>query len=254
MLDKVALLLKGKAAAGVVALLLAGSGGTAVAVAAQTHTGPFANTHTSSAGAAKSNGQGQGPSGNAHAHTVAIEGVLTAYDADAKTIGVQKSGEAATTTIAVNAQTTVNGDQATSLADLANNLHHHVQVQADQQSDNTLLAWKVTVGGPANPNAGNGSGAGNGDNGGTQGTGGSGSSDTGQRPLVGTVSSVDASTSSFVLKETDGTTVTVTVSAATQFQGSVHALAGLQATMHVTVKGTKQSDGTIAATSVQIGA
>jgi hypothetical protein len=256
MLDKVALLLKGKAAAGVVALLLAGSGGTAVAVAAQTHTGPFANTHTSSAGAANSNsqGQGQGPSGNSHAHTVAIDGVLTAYDADAKTIGVQKNGETSTTTIAVNGQTTVNGDQATSLADLANNLQHHVQVQADQQSDNALLAWKITVGGPANPNAGNGSGAGNGNNGGTQGTGGSGSSDTGQRPLVGMVSSVDASTSSFVLKETDGTTVTVTVSAATQFQGSVHALAGLQANMHVTVKGTTQSDGTIAATSVQIGA
>jgi hypothetical protein len=254
MLDKVAILLKGKAAAGVVALLLAGSGGTAVAVAAQTHTGPFANTHASSAGATNSQAQGQGQSGDSHAHTVAIEGVLKAYDAGAKTIGVQQNGATSTSTISVNDQTTVNGDQATSLADLANNLNHHVQVQADQQSDNALLAWKITVGGPANPNAGNGSGAGNGSNGGTQGTGGSGSSDTGQRPLVGMVSSVDVSTSSFVLKETDGTTVTVTVSAATQFQGSVQALAGLQANMHVTVKGTKQSDGTIAATSVQIGA
>jgi len=253
MLGKLALLLKGKAvAAAVVALLVAGGGGTAVAVAAQTHTGPFANTHTSSASTVASNrqAQGHGQSANSHAHTVAIEGVLTAYDSDAKTIRVQKNGETSTTTISVNDQTTVNGDQATSLADLTNNLDHHVQVQADQQSDNSLLAWKITVGGPANPNAGNGSGNGNGNTGGGNG----GSGDTGQHPLVGTVGSVDISTSSFVVMGTDGTSVTVTISAGTQFQGSVHALAGLKATMHVTVKGTKQSDGTLAAASVQVGA
>jgi hypothetical protein len=182
---------------------------------------------------------------------VAIEGVLKAYDANAKTIGVQKNGETSTTTIPVNDQTTVNGDQATSLADLTNCLDHKVQVQADPQSDNSLLAWKITVGGPANPNASNGNG---GSNAGSQGNGGSGSGDTGQRPLVGTVESVDAATSSFVLKGADGTTVTVTVSTTTQFLGSVHSLADLKATMHVTVKGTKQSNGAIAATSVQIGA
>ncbi len=256
MLDKLALLLKGKAAAGVVALVLAGTGGTAVAVAAQTHTGPFANTHASSGSAAASNshGNGQGPSANSHAHTIAIEGVLTAYDADAKTIGVQKTGDTATTTIAVNDQTTVNGDQATVLADLTKSLKHKVQVQADQQSDNSLLAWKITVGGPANPNANNGDG--NGGNGSSnQGNGGSGGSGgSGQQPLVGTVSSVDTTASSFVLKENDGTSVTVAVSNATQFQGSVHSLADLKANMHVTVKGAKQTDGTISATSLQVGA
>jgi hypothetical protein len=150
-------------------------------------------------------------------------------------------------------ETTVNGDQATSLADLTKNLNHRVQVQADQQGDNSLLAWKITVGGPANPNAGNGGTSGsNGDGHGAGSNG--GSSDTGQRPLVGTVGSVDVGASSFVLKETDGTSVTVTVSGATQFLGSVHALANLKANMHVTVKGTKQADGTIAASSIQIGA
>lgn len=245
MLDKVALLLKGKAALAVVGLIIAGGGGTAVAVAAQTHTGPFANTHASStpAGAA----HGSGSSNNIHAHTVAIEGVLHAYDAGARTISVLEHGKASATTISVNDQTTVNGDQAKSLADLAKNLNHNVQVQADKQDDGTLLAWKVTVGGPANPNAGNGSGN-SGDN------KGNGGQSTDQRPLVGVVSSINIATSSFVLTEADGTNVTVTVSGTTEFEGSAHTLADLKAHMHVTVKGSKQTDGTIAATSLQVGA
>lgn len=252
MLSKLALLLKGKAAAGVVALLLAGSGGTAVAVAAQTHTGPFANTHASagSADASQNQSQGQGQSNSSHAHTVAIEGVLNAYDANAKTISVQKNGETTSTTISVDDKTIVNGAQATSLADLTKSLDHNVQVQADQQSDNTLLAWKITVGGPANPNAGN--GVGNGGNGDNHGSG-SGNGDATQRPFVGSVSSVDLTNSTFELKEADGTTVTVSVSATTQYQGGAHSLADLKANMHVTVKGT-QSGGTVAAATIQVGA
>jgi len=245
MLDKVVLLLKGKAALAVVGLIVAGGGGTAVAVAAQTHTGPFANTHTSStpSGAAHNSGS----SNNIHAHTVAIEGVLKADDAGASTISVLEHGKTSATTISVNDQTTVNGDRATSLTDLAKNLDHNVEVQADKQDDGTLLAWKVTVGGPATPNAGGATGSG-GDN---QGNGGQ---STDQRPLVGVVSSINISTSSFVLTEADGTHVTVTVSGTTEFQGSAHMLADLKAHMHVTVKGAKQTDGTIAATSLQVGA
>jgi hypothetical protein len=178
---------------------------------------------------------------------VAIEGVLQAYDAGAGTISVQEHGKTSTTTISVNDQTAVNGDRASSLTDLAKNLNHNVEVQADKQDDGTLLAWKVTVGGPANPNAG-GTPGNSGDN---QGNGGQ---STDQRPLVGVVSSIDISTSSFVLTEADGTNVTVTVSGTTEFQGSAHALADLKAHMHVTVKGAKQTDGTIAATSLLVGA
>ena len=61
-------------------------------------------------------------------------------------------------------------------------------------------------------------------------------------------------TSSFVLTEADGTNVTVVVSGTTEFQGSAHTLADLKAHMHVTVKGSKQTDGTIAATSLLVGA
>ena len=243
MLDKVALLLKGKAAVAVIGLIVAGGGGTAVAVAAQTHTGPFANTHASSTPAA----HGSGSSNNIHAHTVAIEGVLQAYDANANAISVLEHGKTSATTVSVNDQTTVNGDQASSLADLAKHLNHNVQVQADKQDNGSLLAWKVTVGGPANPNAG-GTPGNSGDN---QGNGGQ---STDQRPLVGVVSSIDISASSFVLTEADGTNVTVVVSGATEFEGSAHTLAGLKTHMHVTVKGSKQTDGTIAATSLQIGA
>jgi hypothetical protein len=240
MLNKVALLLKGKAAIAVIGLIVAGGGGTAVALAAQTHTGPFANSHASSTSTDTTHNSGS--SNNSHAHTVAIEGVLHAYDAGAKTISVVENGKTSTTTISVNDQTTVNGDQAKSLADLATNLNHKVQVQADKQSDGTLLAWKVTVGGTANPNAG-------GSN--TSGNGGQGAD---QRALVGVVDSIDISTSSFVLTENDGTKVTVIVSSTTQFDGSAHSLTDLKAHTHVTVKGTKQTNGTIAATSLQVGA
>jgi hypothetical protein len=143
----------------------------------------------------------------------------------------------------VDDKTLVNGDQATSLADLTHSLKHRVQVQADKQSDDSLLAWKVTVGGVANPNGGNGGSNGsNGSNG-----------NVGQRPVVGTVVSVDITASSFVLKASDGTTVTVTVSTTTTFQGSVHSLADLKDNAHVTVRGASQTNGTIAATSVEIG-
>lgn len=240
MLTKLALLLKGKALAAALGVLLVSGGGAAVAVAAKTQTGPFAPAAASTASTQNGN-HGSQANGN-HAHTVAVEGILMSYDATAQTIGVQKNGETTTTTISVDDKTAVNGAQASSLADLAHSLNHHVQVQADQQSDGSLLAWKVTVGGMANPNGNNG----NNDNNGNGST-------AGQRPVVGTVVSVDVTASSFVLKESDGTTVIVTVSATTTFQGSVHALADLKANAHATVKGTSPTAGTIAATSVEIG-
>src|SRR5260221_4756811 len=211
MLSKLAIVLKGKMAAAVIGLLVVGGSGTAVAVQAKTKRGASASKDASVAAreTAKDNGQ----SGTNHAHTVAIEGVLKAYNSTAKTIGVQKNSETSTTTISVNDQTTVNGAQATSLTELTESLNHTVQVQTDRQSAGSLMAWKITVGGEANPNAGNGSGS---------------NGHTGQRPVVGTVSSVDRAAKSVVLKEADRTTVTVTVSSATQFQATVHSLADLK--------------------------
>jgi len=66
----------------------------------------------------------------------------------------------------------------------------------------------------------------------------------------GTVDSVDSAHASFVLKLTDGTTKTVTVSAQTEFEGGLHSLTDLAKGTQVSVKGTLQADGSIAASSV----
>lgn len=64
---------------------------------------------------------------------------------------------------------------------------------------------------------------------------------------TGTVLSVGAD--SFILK-LDASSVTVTISSATVFDGGLHSLADLKAGMRVEVKGQKQSSGVIAATRV----
>ena len=67
----------------------------------------------------------------------------------------------------------------------------------------------------------------------------------------GTVGSVNSAQSSFTLSLTDGATKTVTVSAQTEFEGGLHSLADLTPGQHVSVKGTLQADGSIAASSVE---
>ncbi len=67
----------------------------------------------------------------------------------------------------------------------------------------------------------------------------------------GTVESVDSAHASFVLKFADGTSKTVTVSAQTEFEGGLHSLADLMTGEQVSVKGTLQADGSIAASSVE---
>jgi hypothetical protein len=82
------------------------------------------------------------------------------------------------------------------------------------------------------------------------GNGDDGSGKNGQaRTVVGAVGKVNAS--GFTLQPDDhGNALTVHVSAQTQFQGSLHSLADLHSGMRVTVVGTTQSDGSIAATRV----
>ena len=70
-----------------------------------------------------------------------------------------------------------------------------------------------------------------------------------QVELHGTVSSVG--TTSFVLTLPNGTTKTVAVSSATLFAGRAHTLGDLKKGDVVSVHGTTQSDGTVAATSVE---
>lgn len=228
MLSKLTLLLKSKVALAAIGALVVGGGGTAVAAAvAQSHTSANPSAH-----ATATHGD-QGDNGN-HGHTVAVEGTLKAYDAGAKTISVVPEDGKDAQTIAVNGDTRVNGEHATSLADLANAIGHKVEVQATKQSDGSLLAWKITVGGMANGGDGQ-------------------SGDHSQKDIHGTVQSVDVNGNSFVVKLGDGSTVTVHVSGSTEFEGRAHKLGDLTTGEMVAVQGTAQSDGSIAANRVESG-
>lgn len=255
MLSKVLAVVKTKAALAVLGVALVGGGGTA-AYAATGHQLPLIGTHASATEKPDATHEADN-----HAHTVSIEGVLKAYNAGAATISVQTEGskpdatekpestdtpkstktpETLTTmTITVNAKTRVNGDQATTLADLAKNIGHKVQVQADKQSDGSLVAWKVTLqGADGQTGSTNGDGKGNGDTSGQS------------HNVQGKIASVGAG--SFVVKLADGSTKTVTVNAQTQFKGGAHSLTDLKANEKVSVQGTTQSDGSFLATSIEV--
>lgn len=69
--------------------------------------------------------------------------------------------------------------------------------------------------------------------------------------LKGTVGTIDSARTSFALQFSDGTSKTVTVSAQTEFEGSLHSFADLTKGERVEVKGTPQTDGAFAASSVE---
>jgi len=66
----------------------------------------------------------------------------------------------------------------------------------------------------------------------------------------GTISSIDSSQSSFVVKTEHGSSVTVVVSSATVFTDGPHNFNDLKVGMSVEVDGNVQSDGTLTATGV----
>jgi hypothetical protein len=74
--------------------------------------------------------------------------------------------------------------------------------------------------------------------------------DDGQQ-AEGTISSIDAGHSTFVLAPEQGTTVTVVVNGQTIFEEGLSAFSSLKVGQHVEVKGTRQSDGSLLATKVE---
>ncbi len=239
MLGKVLTLLQSKVALAVVGAVLVGGTGTAAAVAATTGHLPLGN----GTGTAKETPDASTSQDN-HGHTVSIEGVLKGYDAGAKTISVLARGDKSATTVDVDDNTRVNGEQASKLSDLTKNIGHGVQVQATKQSNGSLLAWKVTVQGaePEATDTGQHEGQDNGDGKGTGST-------SQQREARGTVSSVGAS--SFVVTTADGTKVTVDVNNTTRYDGAAHQLSDVKVGMRVTVEGTSQSNGSLLASSIE---
>lgn len=149
MLSKILSVVQSKAALAVLGVALVGGGGTAAAYAATGHQLPLMGTHAEATAKPDTTHE----SGDKHAHTVSIEGVLKGYSGG--TISVQ-SKDGKTTKIAVNSKTRINGDHVSTLADLAKNIGHKVEVQADKQSNGALVAWKVTVGGADSDTSGKG--------------------------------------------------------------------------------------------------
>jgi Domain of unknown function (DUF5666) len=220
-LGKAALVVKSKVALAVLGVLVAGGGGTTVALAATGHL-PTLPTAQNSSHASDNQGNGDN-----HGHTVGLEGTLKAYDAGAHTVSVLGQNATSATTITVNDQTQVNGDQATTLSDLATNIGHKVQVQSTKQSDGSLIAWKITVEGAQD----------------TQSQG-----SISRREFVGTVSSV--TTNGFVIKTATGDLVTIVTQSRTSFAGG--ASSTVKVGMRVEVQGAVQSDGSVLADSVRI--
>jgi hypothetical protein len=71
-----------------------------------------------------------------------------------------------------------------------------------------------------------------------------------QHDLNGTITSIDTSNSSFVVKQCDGTSKTITVSTKTRFEGGLGSFSDLKVGLSVEVEGSLHSNGNFTATSV----
>jgi Domain of unknown function (DUF5666) len=285
MLAKLTALLSSKAALAALGIVLVGGAATATTVAATTgHLGPIQTPHIGGDEATHTP-EGDNAQG-VHAHTVSIQGTLNAITScpssitrltltDAKmsaehteqddtakatktpgaeatenttkTPGAGDNEDAAKNdanmtavsgpiAVAVTKDTRVTGADVTTLADLCHHLKERVEAQTTKGANGAFIAWKVTLlGGGQNGSGSNGSGA---------------AQDV---TLQGTIKSVDLAKSSFTLTTPTGD-VTVIVSAKTEFDGSIHALAQAKAGAHATVRGVKQADGSVAASRITLDA
>lgn len=274
MLAKLTALLSSKAALAALGIVLVGGAATATTVAATTgHLGPIQTPHIGGDEATHTpegdNAQGE------HAHTVSIQGTLisitscpssitgltltgakmspehTEQDDDAakatKTPGAEATENTAKSdanmtavsgpiVVVVTKDTRVNGAGVQTLADLCHHLKERVEAQTTKGANGAFTAWKVTLLG-----------------GGQDGSGNNGSGSAQEITVQGTIKSVDLTKSSFTLTTPTGD-VTVTVSAKTEFDGAIHALAQAKTGAHATVHGVKQADGTVAASKITLEA
>jgi uncharacterized protein DUF5666 len=288
MLAKLTALLSSKAALTALGVVLVGGAATATTVAATTgHLGPIQTPHIGGAEGTHTP-EGDGAQG-VHAHTISIQGTLTSIttcSSSAKTIthltltdakmspehteqddtakATKTPGAEATenttktpgagdnvdaakndanmtaisgpVAVAVTTDTRVTGANVTTLADLCSHLKERVEAQTTKGANGVFTAWKVTLLG-----------------GGQDGSGSNGSGAAQDVTLQGTIKSVDLAKSSFTLTTPTGD-VTVIVSAKTEFDGSIHALAQAKAGAHATVRGVKQADGSVAASRITLDA
>jgi hypothetical protein len=138
--------------------------------------------------------------------------------------------------VAITKDTRVTGADVQKLADLCGHLKDRVEAQTTKDANGKYSAWKVTLLG-----------------GGQSGGGNNGSGSSQEVTLQGTIKSVNQAKSSFTLTTASGD-VTVKVSAATEFDGSVHTLAQAQIGAHATARGIKQADGSVVASKITMAA
>jgi hypothetical protein len=235
MISRLTLLLKGKmVVAAILGTLVVAGGGTTIAVAASgakvslpliTHTSSSeehsASTPTGNASEGNDNRQNDGQQ---------AEGTVSSIDSGHNSFQLApEHGDPVT--VVVKAQTEFEGG----LRDFsALTVGLHVDVSGTRQTDGSLLATKVEG---QDENADNNQNE---------------NDDQNERELTGTIMSIDATSSTFVLKLSDGTTRTIAVSAKTEFDGDgdVQSLSDLKVGQSVEVEGNLQSNGTVAATTV----
>jgi hypothetical protein len=233
MISRLTLLLKGKVILAIVGTVLVAGGGTTIAVAAtgakvsiplvsQATSSMHQSTSTSSTAIASS---GQDSS---HHDGQQAEGTVRNINSSHSSFTLTPVN-GADVTVVVNTQTEFEGG----LSDFtALKVGLQVEVTGTRQTDGSLLATKVEgQNESANNNQNN---------------------NQDENELSGSVMTIDATDSSFVLKLSDSTIKTIEVSPSTEFDGdgNFQSFSDLKVGQSVEVEGNLQSNGTIAATKV----
>ena len=227
MLGKLTLLLKSKLAVAALGTVLVAGGGATVALAASGTQLPFVSQAQSQAQqASDTSDDHSNAQGNSQNDGQQVEGAIKSIDAGHSSF-VLTPAQGAAVTVVVNAQT-VFEEGLGGFSDLKVGLQ--VEAKGTQQTDGSLLATKIEG---QNENANENE-----------------AQDENENELKGTIGSINAANSTFVLQLAGGATKTVQVSAQTEFDGGFHSFADLKAGMSVEVRGNLQADGTLAATRV----
>lgn len=226
MLGKLMLLLKSKLAVAALGAVLVAGGGVTIAMAATGAHVPLVSQAQSQAqqtsDASDDHGNAQGNSQN---DSQQVEGSISSIDAGHSSFVVTPA-ESTAVTVVVNAQT-VFEEGLQNFAGLKVGMD--VEAKGTRQADGSLLATEVE-GQNANENE---------------------AQDENESELKGTIGSIDAANSTFVLQLASGATKTVQVSAQTEFDGGLSKFSDLKSGLSVEVRGNLQSDGTLAATRLQ---
>jgi len=226
MVEKLGLIIKSKIAlAAIGATLVAGGGATVAAAATGAHVPLIGQTQSAGQGhdANDDHGQDANKNENENQNEFEAKGAVASVGTSSFVLTLSDKSTATVTT----SDKTVFDGGLTKLADLKTGAS--VEVKGAKQSDGSIAASRV-----------HGEDAADNEN-------------ENEFEATGTVTSIDSTNASFVLKMADGSSVTVTTSATTEFNGDgpFHSLTDLKANMTVEVRGAKQSDGSIAATQVK---